>query len=314
MNSIGKNLVTVLLCVFVFHGSVVQADNKIPLPNIEKINDQVYALIGPVGFPSKENRGYMVNSAVIIGDKGVILVDTGFTDEIGNHLKKVIASITNKPVTHVINTHHHGDHVLGNVAFKGAEFISAEKCRELMDSADYHWIDTVERMVGAKFPNTKIILPTKVYPEKTRHTVTLQGVTLNLIIPPGSHTPGDLMVYLPQYKLLISGDILVKQMMPSFIDAHVKTLISTIDSITKMEVKTIIPGHGPLMNMQDITAMHKRIAALYAGVEAGYKKGLTDSEIRKTLDLSEWKNLTEFENLMGMDINRTYLEIEEENF
>ena len=68
------------------------------------------------------------------------------------------------------------------------------------------------------------------------------------------------------------------------------------------------------MNMQDITAMHKRIAALYAGVEAGYKKGLTDSEIRKTLDLSEWKNLTEFENLMGMDINRTYLEIEEENF
>jgi len=144
--------------------------------------------------------------------------------------------------------------------------------------------------------------------------VTLQGVSMELILPPQSHTPGDTMVYLPQYKLLVSGDILVKKMMPSFIDAHVKTLIGTIEKITKMDVQTVIPGHGPLMNMDEVKAMQKRIAALYAGVEAGYKKGLTDSEIRKTLDLSEWKNFTEFEGLMGLDINRTFLEVEEANF
>lgn len=307
-------LLIAILFVFTINVSNVIAANKIPAPIVEKINDQVYALLGPVGFPSKENRGYMVNSTIIIGDKGVILVDTGFTDKIGEHLKNTIATITDKPVTHVINTHHHGDHVLGNVAFKNAQFISAEQCRELMDAADYHWIDTVERMTELKFPDTKIVLPSKVYPEETKHKVSLQGVAMELIVPDGSHTPGDIMVHLPQYKLLISGDILVKQMMPSFIDAHVKTLINTIESISKMDIKTIIPGHGPLMNMADVKAMHKRIAKLYADVETGYKKGLTDSEIRKTLDLSEWKNFTEFEGLMGIDINRTYLEIEEENF
>ena len=314
MYKFAKYIAALLLSFSVYYNSAAWAGNAIPAPKIEKINEQVYALLGPIGFPSKENRGYMVNSTVIIGDKGVILVDTGFTDEIGQHLKKTIAGITDKPVTHVINTHHHGDHVLGNVVFKDAEIISAEKCRELMNAPGYPWVETVENMTESKFPNTKIVPASVVYPEKSQQTVTLQGVPMVLIVPAGSHTPGDIMVHLPQYKLLVSGDILVKQMMPSFIDAHVKTLISTIESISKMDLKTIIPGHGPLMTTDDAKAMQKRIAKLYAGVEAGYKKGLTDSEIRKTLDLSEWKKFTEFENLMGMDINRTFLEVEEANF
>ena len=303
-----------ILFLTLLYGPAVLAGNKVPLPKIEKINEQVYAFLGPVGFPSKDNQGYMVNTSVIIGDKGVILVDTGFTDEIGLMLKKTIATITDKPVTHVINTHHHGDHSLGNVAFKDAEIISAEKCRELLNAPTYAWVETVENMTGRKFPNIKIVPAKTVYPENTTNKVTLQGVSMELIVPHGSHTPGDMMVYLPQYKLLISGDILVKKMMPSFIDAHVKSLIATIEDIVKMDIKTIIPGHGPLMNLKEASALGKRIAVLYAGVEAGYKKGLTDSEIRETLDLSEWKNYVEFENLMGMDINRTFLEVEEANF
>ena len=60
--------------------------------------------------------------------------------------------------------------------------------------------------------------------------------------------------------------------------------------------------------------MHKRMANLYAGVEAGYKKGLSDAEIRKTLDLSAWKNMHLYDENMGGDINRTYLEVEAANF
>lgn len=314
MKTHSNYLFYIVFLVSIFHSLSVYAGGSIPSPKIEKINDQVYALIAPLGFPDKENQGYMSNSTVIIGDKGVILVDTGFTDEIGKHIKKTIATFTDKPVTHVINTHHHGDHVLGNVVFKDAEIISAEKCRELMNAPGYAWVETVENMTGKKFPNTKIIPAKTVYPEKTSNTVTLQGIPMELIVPAGSHTPGDIMVYLPQYKLLVSGDILVKKMMPSFIDAHVKTLIGTIADISKMDIKTVIPGHGQLMNINEVKAMHKRIEVLYAGVEAGYKKGLTDSEIRKILDLSEWKNFTEFENLMGLNINRTFLEVEEANF
>ena len=63
----------------------------------------------------------MINSTVIVGDNGVILVDSGGTAEVGQHIAAAVRRITDKPVTHVVNTHHHGDHYLGNVAFEGAE-------------------------------------------------------------------------------------------------------------------------------------------------------------------------------------------------
>ncbi|HEY5602969.1 MAG TPA: MBL fold metallo-hydrolase [Gammaproteobacteria bacterium] len=312
-----KRVSMVLATLTLFYsacGASAPAADALAKPNVVKINNQVYALLGPIGIPSKENRGYMVNSTIIIGDKGVILVDTGFTDEIGRHLKKAIAGITSKPVTHIINSHHHGDHVLGNSEFPGAEIISAEKCRELVEKSSHEWLALVETLTGLRFPNTKPVPANTVYAENTKTPVTLAGVAMTLWVPNGSHTPGDMMVYLPGYKLLIGGDILVHSMTPSFRDAHVKTWIATLEQIGSMDIKTIVPGHGPLMTKNDVKAMHQRMAKLYTGVEAGYKKGLIDSEIRQTLDLHEWEKMKNFDDLMGMNINRAFLEVEEANF
>ncbi|MGD8570338.1 MAG: MBL fold metallo-hydrolase [Gammaproteobacteria bacterium] len=313
-NRISKGHALWILLVVLGSPLAARGDSIIPPPTVQKLNDQVYALLGPIGFPGKDNHGYMVNSAVIIGDQGVILIDTGFTNKIGRHLKSAIADITDKPVTHIINTHHHGDHTLGNSAFPGAEIISSKKCRDLLNKTAYEWIGVVENMTGEKFPNTRPVPASTVYPEDSRTDIIVQGVKLRLWVPHGSHTSGDMMVYLPQYKFLISGDILVKKMMPSFRDAHVKTWIDTLEQIQALDIDTIIPGHGPLMTMEDVKAMHRRMAALYAGIEAGYKKGLMDSEIRKTLDLSEWQKMAEFDGLMGTNISRTYLEVEQANF
>jgi len=304
-----------ILTLFVYSGQLLAATTgSLPQPKVIKFNDQIYMLQGPVALPNMENRGYMSNSAVIIGQRGVILVDTGFSDEIGRLLKKTIAGITPKPVTHIINTHHHGDHMLGNSEFPNAEIISAEKCRELVKKSGYEWIGFLENATGHKFPYTRPVPATKVFPENTRHTITLQGISMQLWVPHGAHTPGDMMVYLPQFDFLISGDILVNQLTPSFIDANVKNWINTLNDISKLAITKVIPGHGPPMNKKQVVAMHNRMAKLYHGIEVGYKKGLTDSEIRKTLDLSEWKTMKEFESLMGGNINHTYLEIEEANF
>lgn len=289
------------------------ASAALPAPKVEKISDRVYALLGPVGLPDKKNGGYMNNSAVIVGATGVILVDTGFHDEIGQHLKQIIASLTPKPVTHIINTHHHGDHTLGNIAFSGATVVSAQKCKELVETTGYEWIDIIQNVLERKFPNTKPVSATKTFGDG-RHTQTIDGVNFEFWIPAGSHTPGDLVVYLPDEKILIAGDIVVEHMAPSFRDAHVKNWIGALKDIERFDAKHIIPGHGPLVTLAQVSAMRVRMEKLYAGVEAGYKKGLTDSETRKTLDLSEWEKMVSFENLMGGNINRTYLEIEQENF
>lgn len=306
-----RTILTFLILIFV---KAAWAEAQIPEPRVVKINDRVYALLGPLGLPSSHNQGYMANSTVIIGDKGVILVDSGGTDEVGKHLAKAIARITPKPVTHIINTHHHGDHVLGNVAFKGAEVISSEQCKVLVEKTGMEWVQIMENMVGRKFPNT-IPVPAKLtFKDESRNSSSLQGVKMVFWVPLGAHSPGDMMVYLPDDRVLIGGDILVNATMPAMRDGHIRNWVGALAKAREFDARTIVPGHGPLMNKSDVAQLHNLLAGFYAGVETGYKKGLTDSEIRGTLDLSEWKNLHDFEINMGANINRAYLEVEAANF
>jgi glyoxylase-like metal-dependent hydrolase (beta-lactamase superfamily II) len=294
--------------------STLARATSLPEPLVQKINDRVYALLGPIGFPNKSNQGYMVNATAVIGENGVILVDTGFTDEIGKHLSRAIAKLTRKPVTHIINTHHHGDHHLGNIAFKGAEVISTQQCKESVKNTGYEWVDVVQKASGRKFPNTTPVPATVTVAQDTRTERVIQGIKLVLWTPKASHSTGDLIVYLPDDKVLMSGDILVNRTTPVFTDGHIKNWIGTLEDIQKIDARAIVPGHGPLMTKADVAAMHERMASLYVGIEAGYKKGLSDAEIRKILDLSSWKTLLRFEEQMGANINHVYLEVEAENF
>lgn len=303
-----------LMFLFLAFTQSAVAAPKLAEPKVVRINDRVYALLGPMGQPSKHNQGYMVNSTVIIGEQGVILVDTGSTDEIGRHLAKVIAKITPKPVTHIINTHHHGDHVLGNVAFPGAEILSSEQCKALVEKTGEEWIQIMESMVGRKFPNTRPVPASVTFKEDSSSDRSLQGVKMLLWVPHGSHTPGDMMVYLPDDKVLIGGDVLVNTTVPVLRDGNVRNWIGALAKVQDFDARTIVPGHGPLMTKGDVARLHKLLAGFYAGVEAGYKKGLSDNEVRKTLDLAEWKKLKEFDVNMGANINRAYLEIEAANF
>lgn len=295
--------------------SLACADSKMPPPKVVKINERVYALLGPLGVPSEHNQGYMVNSTVIIGEQGVILVDSGASDEVGTHLRKAIAKLTPKPVTHVINTHHHGDHVLGNIVFQGAEVVSSETCREMVNKTGDEWVALVESLIGHKLPNTRPVPATVTFAgENSKAERTIQGVKLVFWVPPGSHTVGDMMVYLPDDKVLLGGDILVNRTIPVMRDALVKNWVGTLEMVQGFDATSIVPGHGPLMSKADVARLQRQMAGFYAGVEAGYKKGLSDSETRKTLDVAEWKKLEGFDANIGGNVNRAYLEIEQASF
>lgn len=291
------------------------ASPKMAQPEVVKINARVYALLGPLGQPSEHNQGYMVNTTAIIGDRGVILVDSGASDEVGQHLANTIAKLTRKPITHVINTHHHGDHVLGNVVFKGAEIISSEQCRNMVNQTGDEWVAIMENMIGHKLPNTHPVPATLVFGgESTRVQRTIQGIKVVFWVPPGSHSVGDMMVYLPDDKVLLSGDVMVNRTIPVMRDANLKNWIGTLATAREFDARTIVPGHGPLMNKADVARLEQQMAAFHAGIEAGYKKGLTDSETRAALDVTEWKKLEGFESNIGANVSRAFLEVEQASF
>jgi glyoxylase-like metal-dependent hydrolase (beta-lactamase superfamily II) len=307
-------LLRIATCALLALFALKSAAAPLAEPEVVKLNDRVYALLGPLGTPNAHNQGYMVNATLIIGDQGAILVDTGSTDEIGQHLAKTAARLTAKPITHVINTHHHGDHVLGNAAFDKATIISSEQCREWVGKTGQEWIARMEALVGRKFPHTRAIPASVTFKEDSMTEQVINGVKLVFWVPLGSHSPSDMLVYLPEDKLLIGGDVLVKNITPNMMDGHLRNWIATLARVGTFDAKAIVPGHGPIMTQADATRMHDSLARFYAAVEAGYKKGLTDSEVRKTLDLSEWQNLVNFDTSMGINVNRAYLEAEAANF
>jgi len=309
MRKPGKLLLSMALAVIAFPSSAVD----FPAPKIVKLSERVHVLLGPVQHANKQNQGYMVNSTVIVGDKGVVLIDPGGTDEVGQYIKQQIRKITAKPVTHVIDTHSHGDHYLGNIAFPESTIVSSEKCRDSMIQMGDEWVGFMEDMVGRKFPNTRPVTASVVYPPNSKTQITLNGVDMLIWIPPGSHTDADLMVYLPAEKVLVAGDILVNGVVPTFQFGSIRNWLVVLKEIEQSDTKVFVPGHGPLMTRSQVTSMHDVIARIYSDVKKGYLAYKTEAEIRESLDLSEWNKL-ERKHEINRNINHAYLEAEQELF
>ena len=284
-----------------------------PEPRTLKLNDRVYVLLGPIQHANRINQGYMINSTVIVGDKGVILVDSGGTDAVGRHIAAAVRQITDKRVTHVVNTHHHGDHYFGNVAFEGATFISSEMCRKMVLETGHEWLGIMERDIGRRLPGTRPLAAEVTYAAGTRTETFIHGVRLMLWVPRGSHTIGDLLVLLPDDKVLVAGDVLVSGVVPTLQDGFVKNWIRTLDEIMALDVMYFVPGHGDLMTNRDVASLRGSMARFYFGVKEGYRTGQSEAEIRKVLDLSSWEKL-ERSYVIGRSINRAYLEIEADSF
>jgi glyoxylase-like metal-dependent hydrolase (beta-lactamase superfamily II) len=285
----------------------------LPEPRTLTIGGRVHVLLGPVQHANRLNQGYMINSTAIVGDKGVILVDSGGTAEVGRHIAAAVRRITDKPVTHVVNTHHHGDHYLGNAAFEGASFISSEMCRALVLQTAAEWRGIMEQAVGRPLLGTRTVPADVTFPAGTKTETVIHGVRLVFWVPRGSHTAGDLLVYLPDEKVLIAGDVLVNRVVPTLQDGFLKNWLRTLEEIQALGAVHFVPGHGEVMARGDVAALYGSMLRFYTGVKEGFRNGLNEEKIRKSLDLSSWESF-ERAYVIGRNVNRAYLEIEVDSF
>ena len=285
-----------------------------PDVKVQKINDRVYALLGPIDLPNKQNGGYINNNLVIIGNKGVILVDAGSHKAVAEHISKAIEKVTSKPVTHVLITHHHPDHHLGLAAFPNAQVIASDYCAKQIADNGRGMVSWMSRATSLHLGDTKPVTPqTRIF-SKSPQSMEIDGVKLALITVEAAHTEGDMMVWLPEDGILASGDILVHHINPNFADGNLKKWIGVLDEILKLPVKIVMPGHGALMQRQDVAGFQALITGFYKTVEEIYKSGGAESDVRKKLDLAKWQQLARYEDMLGRNISKVWLEVEAENF
>jgi cyclase len=242
------------------------------------------------GGPGQANQG-VSNGGLIVGEDHLLAIDAYGAPF---HAKAFLAAASqatgNKPFRRLINTHHHGDHVNGNQFFPSVEIISHPYCRDEVlkvvattparwDKRD-GWADGTEER--------KVIVPSTTLEGKMVYHYGTTAVEVEFVGP--AHTYGDLIVYIPQYKILFLSDIAFYYVAPFAHNANVGKWLDTIDRILKMDVDTIVPGHGPIGGKKELAEMAEYFRMLQPEVKKRYDAGMTPGRAAADIKLGRFDN------------------------
>jgi glyoxylase-like metal-dependent hydrolase (beta-lactamase superfamily II) len=187
------------------------------------------------------------NAGFVLTPDGVVVVDAEGSPRDGETLLRTVRSVSSAPIQWLVLTHHHPDHHFGAIVFRkaGAKVIAHPDTRTLaseggLDNQMINWIRVVglDAMRGFEYADT----PDR--PVTRRDTLRVGGRAIIVLAAGPAHTPGDLMVWLPDERVLFAGDILVEDGVTMMVDGSAPALLRALDEIDSLHPQTIVPGHG----------------------------------------------------------------------
>jgi glyoxylase-like metal-dependent hydrolase (beta-lactamase superfamily II) len=261
----GAALASVLVCPAVFAQPAPGGGPPAPAPGSLK----VHALTPSISWI----EGAGGNVGVIVGDKGVVVVDSTISPSSGREVMDDIAKITPKPVLAVILTHGDVDHVAGLPAFPaGIQIIAQAATKTRLQAA-----------LAAGRSN----IPADRLPNRTvadRETVDIGGVKLQLLHWSPAHTAGDLVVYAPADKVAFTGDIVATDQRLALIHRETggsaQGWITTANGVLGLDAGKFVPGHGEVQTKADIRQRRDRVAAELTQIKGLVAKGETLAQVQ----------------------------------
>ena len=257
---------------------------------LRQLAPNVYAYTQATG-PGVDNAS-LSNAGLIVGDDHLMAIDA-----LGPpvHAKAFIAAAkkaTGKSFGRLVNTHHHRDHTNGNCFFLPAEIVSHQFCRQAVidQGIPEHPYDNRPQW-QAGMNELKLAPPTMTFTD--RMTYYYGGTLVELIFNGPAHTWGDVMVYLPQRKILFAADIAFFYVTPAGQNGHITRWIQAIDRIMDMDVEIIVPGHGPLGTKKELAETRAYLDLLSREVKKRYTAGMRPGQAAADIDMgrfAKWTN------------------------
>jgi len=248
-----------MIC-FVFM-SVVLCTGAFAQEGLTKIAKNVYSYVD-VKDGSAANS-FAANAGIVVGKDGIVVVDTLISAKEAQRFIKDIRKISGKPILFVIDTHYHLDHTFGNAEFAklGAVIVAHANCRENMIKNGEDTLKNVKEygLTPEQMEGTVIAYPTLTFTDKM--SIDLGDESVDLIYVASSHTTGNILVRIPNKKVLFTGDILFTDFHPYMADGDIPGWVRNIDYIETLDVDRIIPGHGPLSEQKDLSDMKNYLLA-----------------------------------------------------
>lgn len=215
---------------------------------LQKVAADVYFVQGESALGSAVNRNFISNAGFVITRDSVVVIDALGSPALAEELVKQIRTVTRKPISHVLLTHYHADHIYGLQVFAalGAKIVANAQAREYINSETAHLRLEASRKDLAPWVNGSTrMVPASQWLTADSSQLTVGGVDFVLQHMGPAHTPEDTAVFLPQSGVLFIGDVVFRNRIPYVGQADSRHWIAALDELLKLPVKIMVPGHGP---------------------------------------------------------------------
>lgn len=208
---------------------------------VEEVAPGIWVHSGRVEEPSAANAGDISNLAFVIGGTSVAVIDSGYTRAVGESLWRAIRARTDLPVSHVVLTHMHPDHVLGATVFAeaGAQVLGHDALARALADRQESYMESLARLLP---PEVWLGTAPPVV-DGTAEAIDLGGRVLRLVAQPVAHTGTDLAVIDDQTGTLIAGDLLFHRHTPA-LDGSLRGWQGVMAALTGEGFNRVVPGHG----------------------------------------------------------------------
>ena len=275
-----------------------------------------YAVFGQSALGSAANQNFISNAGFVVTGDSVVVIDALGAPALARELLQQIARITPKPVSHVLVTHYHADHVYGLQVFQqaGARIVAQRKALEYLNS------DTARLRLQA---SREQLAP---WVEADTHLVSADrwldgdadlavgGVQFQLRAVGPAHTPEDMVVNLPARHVLYAGDLVFRSRIPFVGQADSRRWIAALESVRHFDARVMVAGHGPVSNdpAGDIGLTRDYLLFLRQAMGQAARNLEPFEEAYRKTDWSRFEKMALFEAANRMNAYNTYLLMESE--
>ncbi|HWP19891.1 MAG TPA: MBL fold metallo-hydrolase [Burkholderiaceae bacterium] len=284
-----------------------QADLQEKKVSFTKLSDNAYAYTAE-GDP---------NTGVIVGDDAVMVIDTQATPVMAQDVIRRIREVTDKPIKYVVLSHYHAVRVLGASAYQPEHIIASQDTYDLIvERGEADKASEIGRFPRL-FRAVESVPPGLTWPTITftgKMTIWLGKLEVQLLQLGRGHTKGDTVAWLPQQKILFSGDLVEFDATPYAGDAYFKDWPQTLDNIAALKPEKLVPGRGAaLQTPEEVQAGLAGTRAFISDVYACVREGVAAGKDLKVVYKETYDKLKPkyghwviFDHCMPFDVTRCY--------
>ncbi|HEX6945255.1 MAG TPA: MBL fold metallo-hydrolase [Casimicrobiaceae bacterium] len=283
-----------------------QADLEEKQVSFDRLSEHAYAYTAE-GDP---------NTGIVVGDDAVMVIDTQATPVMAQDVIRRIREVTDKPIRYVVLSHYHAVRVLGASAYGAEQIIASRDTYELIlerGEADMaSEIGRFPRLFRAVESVPGLTWPTLVF--DGRMTLWLGKLQVEILQLGRGHTKGDTVVWLPQDKVLFSGDLVEYNATPYAGDAYLTDWPATLDALAALKPEKLVPGRGaslksPAEVKEGLDATRAFVTAMFESVQRGAAAGRDLRAVyRETYEALKprFGHWVIFDHCLPFDVSRAY--------